>query len=265
MKKLLLATITGLALSTSAAMAADLARPMYKAPPAPPPEPTMSWTGCYIDGGGGYGMSNLEHSGTTYDYAPATSGTINNGGRGWLGRFGGGCDYQMTPSIVVGAFGDYDFADIHGTFEGAFPIPVIPPVVLSGDQKERSAWAVGGRIGYLINPALLSYFDAGYTQASWDSITMPVPFGLPPDVIGSQTYHGWFLGSGFEYALNNILPIPGLFLRTEYRYSSYDSETLVGTGGLAGAGNPNGFNETAKPYVQTITTSLVWRFNWLGH
>jgi outer membrane immunogenic protein len=58
MKKLLLASITGLALASGSAFAADMPvkAPYYKAPPPP----AYSWTGCYIDGGGGYGMYNQD-------------------------------------------------------------------------------------------------------------------------------------------------------------------------------------------------------------
>jgi outer membrane immunogenic protein len=257
MKRLLIASLAGLALTTGAALAADL--PIKSRPVAVAPPPTTSWTGCYISAGAGYGMSNLEHSGTEFFGSPTSTPTITNGGRGWLGRFGGGCDYQMMPKIVVGVFGDYDISDISGDFTGAFPIG---STFLTGTQKQSSAWAIGGRIGYLISPTLLTYFNGGYTEASFDQITLPVnPF--PPNYFPSQTYSGWFLGSGFEYSFN-FLPIHGLFWRTEYRYSTYDSNTLIGHGGFLGPG-PNGFNETAKPYVQTVTTSLVWRFNAPGH
>lgn len=107
MKKLLLASLAGLILTTGWAVAADIATPapIYKAPPPAPP--VASWTGCYIDGGAGYGLFNQDH----VTALPAGGATVpeTDGGRGWLGRFGGGCDYQ-TPlfdnRLVVGVFGD---------------------------------------------------------------------------------------------------------------------------------------------------------------
>ena len=44
----------------------------------------------------------------------------------------------------------------------------------------------------------------------------------PPGTVSlaAQTYNGWFIGSGFEYAFD-WLPISGLFLKTEFRYSQY--------------------------------------------
>ena len=41
--------------------------------------------------------------------------TTTDGGRGWVGRIGVGCDYQFAGSRwVVGAFGDYDFMGLRG-------------------------------------------------------------------------------------------------------------------------------------------------------
>jgi outer membrane immunogenic protein len=57
------------------------------------------------------------------------------------------------------------------------------------------------------------------------------------------------------------LPLPsGLFWRSEYRCSSFSSANLT----VCCGGTTLGV-ENMKPYVQTITTSLVWKFNWWGH
>jgi len=87
----------------------------------------------------------------------------------------------------------------------------------------------------------------------------------PIATIGSNTYHGWFLGGGYEIGLAGFfgwqLP-PGLFWRTEYRYSSFNSADLPI---FTAAGRQTNLSERMTPFVQTITTSLVWKFNWWGH
>ncbi len=88
MKKLLTTSVLVIG-TVCSAYAADL-RPAYKAPPpAPPPPP--SWTGCYVDGGGGYGLWNIDHNfqGNALIGGLATVQTTS-GGRGWLGTVGGG-------------------------------------------------------------------------------------------------------------------------------------------------------------------------------
>ena len=58
MKKLLTASVLVIG-TVYSAYAADL-RPAARAlPPAPPPPP--SWTGCYVEGGYGYGLWNIDH------------------------------------------------------------------------------------------------------------------------------------------------------------------------------------------------------------
>lgn len=255
--KRFLAALAGAVLLSSSAFAADLPpAPVYRAPPpVPPPPPTVNWSGCNLNGGWGYGMynadSNLE---TTFGLVPIT---IPNtaGGRGWLGRFGGGCDFEFPAgglgNFVVGAFADYDVMNIHGNLDG---------VVGIGELKESSAWYVGGRVGYLVTPNLLTYFDGGYTQTRMNGVSLfgsTAPFALA-DTLPSHNFHGWFLGSGLEYALNfSWLPIHGLFWRNEYRFASFDTADLPASNP---AGAPAGFSARVTPYNQTITSSLVWRF-----
>jgi len=253
MKRFILVALAGVSLLPVSALAADLGPPAYKAPPPPPPAPVYNWTGCFVGAGGGYGMYNVD---TTSVETTTPSSQYTTGGRGWLGQVSGGCDYQFATgnfgNWVVGAFADYEFMDLTGNHTGI-------GLAEAANLKENAAWAVGARIGYLITPNFLTYWDGGYTQTHFDqanySVLFPpytnVGFALP-----GTTYDGWFLGSGFEYSFNWL--VPGLFLKTEYRFSSFDSKTVTDTG-------PVGFSESLRPYVQTITTQLVYRFNWLGH
>jgi outer membrane immunogenic protein len=181
---------------------------------------------------------------------------------------GGGCDYQFGTGSgfwgnwVVGAFADYDFMDLHKNFV----IPEFSDNGIAGEEKQKDAWAVGGRIGYLITPNVFTYWDGGYTETRFDGINLSdVVFSTPIATIDSHTYHGWFLGGGYEIGLAGFfgwqLP-PGLFWRTEYRYSSFDSADLPL---FTPAGVQTNFSEHMRPFVQTITTSLVYKFNWWGH
>lgn len=266
MKRLIAASIAGVVMASSSAFAADMSMPL-KAPA--PPAPT--WTGCYISAGGGYGLWNQDHN-VTGPFGTggtlATTVTTTDGGRGWLGRFGGGCDYQFSVSglgnFVIGAFGDYDVMSLAGSNS---PSEIFPPTgggisPITANMKETGAAYAGLRLGYLISPTFLTYFDGGWTgtrftqSGEFQTATgTAIGFGYP-----NYNTNGWFLGGGYEYALNfSWLPIHGLFWRTEYRFSEYNTRNL-GEFNLA-TGALDGNVEHVTPYVQTITSSLVWRFN----
>jgi outer membrane immunogenic protein len=253
MKKILIASLAVAALASTSALAADLAvkAPVMKAPPPP----VMSWTGCYLNGGFGYGMSNIDHTEETFPGLVALNAQGTDGGRGWMGTIGGGCDYQIASNWLIGIQGDYNFTNIHGQVEDSFTI-------LQGDANISSTWAIGGRLGYLVTPQLLTYVNGGYTEARMDLVNMSNEgLGAPLVFLPGTTYHGWFIGGGTEYAFT-WLPINGLFWRNEYRFAEYNSVTLDRL--VVGTGAANVFADNFRPFVQTITTSLVWRFNWAG-
>jgi outer membrane immunogenic protein len=148
MRKVLLKTAALAALMAGEGYGADLPRAVMKAPPAP--LPFTSWTGCYVAGGGGYGFWNEKTS--VSQNGVLIGGDVTSGGRGGFGTVGGGCDLQVSGSWVIGVFGDYDF----GSISGDVTVP-LGAQLLFGHEKLTSAWAVGGRIGYLITPSILTY------------------------------------------------------------------------------------------------------------
>ena len=244
-----------------AASAADMRMPLK----APMPAPVMSWTGCYVDGGWGYGFWNQDHYLAPTSIPGVTTVTTTDGGRGWMGKVGGGCDYQ-TPwfnhRVVVGVFGDWDPMSLKGSNT---PQLVTTTAIETFNSKETSAWYAGARAGYLVTPTFMTYFDGGYTRTHFSN---SAEFGTTTGIatgfaFPSYSASGWFLGSGFEYALNDWVPIHGLFLQTEYRFSEYGRRALAETSTATGVATGN--VENIRPYVQTVTTALVWKFNWTGH
>jgi outer membrane immunogenic protein len=238
------------ALVAGSAMAADMA---VKAPLLKAPAPVYNWTGCYVNAGAGYSMWNQD---ATFESIPGLVpvATATLGGRGWFGTVGVGCDYQVSSSIVIGVLGDWDFGDIKGQFTDPADSDV-------GTESQKRTWAIGGRLGWLVTPTFMTYVSAGYTQTQFDQVNFTTIFG--PTVDGSmqaQTYQGWFLASGFEYALSNsFIPLPpGFFLRSEYRYSTYKAVDIPFLDNL---GVPEGDGINSKKFTQSVRTSLVWRFN----
>ena len=159
---------------------------------------------------------------------------------------------------VIGAFGDFAGGGINGS--NSFP-------GLTGSEKESSTWAVGGRAGVLVTPRFLTYFDGGYTQARFDGVNYNIAIvggGSSGVSLAAQTYNGWFIGSGFEYAFD-WLPISGLFLKTEFRYSQYGGNgvSVPLTGSVFGV-PVTGAALNSQKATEFISTELVWRFNWFG-
>lgn len=259
MKKLALA-LAATAAFAGQAIAADM--PMKAARPAPLPVPVATWTGCYVGGGGGYGLYDIETR--MYNDAGGVAVPLNRqfdqGGRGWIGTVQGGCDYQFalgTYQLVIGAFGDYNWSDMKGDFTGNGGRVGLE----SGREKVDNFWSVGGRIGWLITPAVLTYFSGGYTEAHrtgvgtyLNAVNVPVGFGLR----GGST-QGWFLGSGIEYQLGWI---PNVTIKTEYRFSEFDQRDNREFSTVTGLNNANFSRD--KLFTQTVITTLSYRFNFGG-
>jgi outer membrane immunogenic protein len=241
------AVIALASLASGAAQAADLPAkaPIYKAPPAA----IYNWTGFYVGGGLGYGMFNLDSSLTVITTVESVN--VTNAGRGLFGTVGLGFDYQFGGRFVAGVFADWDGSDINGHFSD-------PDWERSGAMKQNSAWAVGGRIGYLVNPAVLSYVGAGYTEARFSGTTL-TDFGLGRtafDTMRAQTYSGWFLASGIEAMLPGL---PGWSVKTEYRFADYDSKDLRI---FYPNGTPSAAVANIRPYVQTVRAGVAYKFGW---
>ena len=229
----------GLAADTSG-KAPPHASMLVKASPRAPVATT--WTGCYVNGGVGYGVNNQDHF--AFDPTGANPNETS-AGRGYLGKVGGGCDYQFNPASgwgnwVVGAFADFDLMDLHGGFFDEAAQVTGAPV--------REIWAggVGARIGFLVTPQILTYVNGGWTPTRFDAVNFP---GTRASLPG-QTFNGGFIGGGTEN-------VPGLFWRNEYRLSSYRATNLQ----FSVNGMPIDFFDHQSATVQTITTSLILKFH----
>jgi outer membrane immunogenic protein len=267
MKKLLVAAAVSATMIGSAS-AADLGARPYKAPP--PVAPVYNWTGFYISGGGGGGLwnadSNVQSTGVVGplgSFGPAGLALTRDqrlGGSGWFGTVAVGYDWQFNGRWVVGLFGDGQFGNIRGSLSDPF-------LGTEGQEKLRTSYAAGVRLGYLVAPNVLSYVNAGYSGSEWSGTTQTSLFGAPgTTTTNSFNRNGWFVGGGFENNLDIFgITAPGWFWKTEYRSAFYDRISLPTTfapaSGLAGL---TGTAVTFKPWNQTISTSLVYRFNWGG-
>jgi outer membrane immunogenic protein len=255
MKKLVLA-FTAVAAFSGSALAADLpARTYTKAPVVEQP---TNWTGFYIFGGAGGGIWDADNN--AINAVTGAGRTIDQrvGGDGWFGTVGAGYDWQFNSSWVAGVFADGQFGSIRGNLNDNFN-------QLSGFEKLQDTWAVGVRLGYLVAPNVYSYVNGGFTESFWSGTTMGLQSGVGGAVntTPSFTRNGWFVGGGVENNLNIFgFNAPGWFMKTEYRAAYFNRVTLDEFSAVNGLPTTSGV--TFKPFVQTISTSLVYRFNWGG-
>lgn len=269
MKKFVLA-LAASALLAGPAVAADMAaRPITKAPVAV--APVYNWSGCWISGGLGYQFDRVRHE-TWGGSNPNSLRTQSSDSSvdGWFGTVGAGCDYQFASRWVLGVFGDYSFSD---DVRGDYLVRLTGPGDVGvGRLKNDWSWAVGGRLGYVLAPNVLTYVNGGYTQTHFKSVSVfdrLTNGGLYTGIdISGRTLDGVFVGTGFEVALDFL---PGLFVKSEGRAAWYQdkdaSVACVTTGSVcAAAGTPAfiGFNRDARHDIVTYAakTELVYRFNW---
>ena len=198
-----------------------------------------------------------------FGFGPAGSlieGNSRLGGRGWFGTVGAGYDWQFGGKWVAGLFGDGQFGDIHGSIIDTF-------WGTEGTEKLRTSYAAGARLGYLVAPNVLSYVNAGYSGSEWSGANL----SILAVAVGNTSYStspsfrrdGWFVGGGVENSINLFgLAAPGWFMKTEYRSSFYNAKDNVEF--FNGTNLPTGFAIRENAWTQTISTSLVYRFNWTG-
>ncbi|MDP1582149.1 MAG: porin family protein [Bradyrhizobium sp.] len=254
MKRLVVA-LTALAAFTAPALAADMA-PRYAKAPAPM-APIYNWTGFYIFGGGGGGIWSADSNVNTFPGGVALTRDQRMGGDGWFGTVGAGYDVQFGGKWVAGIFGDAQFGSLKGSLSD-------PNFFTEGQVKLETSYAAGVRLGYLVAPNVLSYVNAGYSGSEWSGTTqsflLPGAGAVAVSTTPSFSRNGWFIGGGVENNLDIFgISAPGWFMKTEYRSAFYDRITLPTTfvGGV-----PTGTAITHEPWVQTVSTSLVYRFNW---
>src|SRR6516225_8198076 len=89
--------------------------------------------------------------------------------------------------------GQGDFMDLHGSLTDA----TIPS---TASHKENRAAAVGGRIGFLIAPQVLTYVNGVWTSTLFSEVDFPGgAFSFP-----AHTFSGGFIGGGTEVAVAGI-------------------------------------------------------------
>lgn len=183
MKKLAISTLL-LAVSSGAALAADLPARYTKAPP--PVVAVYDWTGFYIGANGGWGQS---HDGRSNDTTGVFLGSYDGDG----GVAGGQIGYRAQyGSWVAGLEIQGNWADLHGSTANA-----------GGGANTIHSKLDGfglftGQLGYAWNNALL-YVKGGAAVTNRDYYFVSDATGLVTASTGYNTRLGATVGAGLEY------------------------------------------------------------------
>jgi outer membrane immunogenic protein len=220
-RKILLASVGAVALSGSAALAADLPS---RAPPPPvylPPAPIFTWTGIYIGGQVGYawadtheqvrGFAGFTGVGPIF-FDDALGGSPN----GVIGGAHVGYNYQIpgwswfsSSGIVIGLEGSVDGTSMSRTV-------IAPDIGLTARTRAEVQGSIRGRVGFAWDRVLI-YGTGGVAFGGFRT-----DFSIP--LFGSNDFSttrvGWTAGGGIEYALTNYWSI-----RAEYRYTDFGRVT----------------------------------------
>ncbi|MTH98140.1 outer membrane protein [Roseibium sp. RKSG952] len=191
------ATLAG---ANAPALAADLALPaepveVYEAPVEP--ARGFDWTGFYVGGNLGWGWGNFDN------YASG-SGDFDRFANGVQGGGHAGYNLQITPNIVTGLEGDFQFTDMNSTKN------------LNGvSVKSSSDWnsSLRGRVGYA--------FDRFMVYGAGGLAIADLKVKADGDE-GSTTALGWTLGAGVEGAVTQ-----NITARMEYGYQDLGSESFT--------------------------------------
>jgi outer membrane immunogenic protein len=196
--------LAGATMWGSAAMAADINRPVYKAPPAGVLPAAYDWTGFYIGGHIGYGWAKNTFTDPFVPFSVSDSNANGIMGGGQVGY-----NYQIGQ-FVIGVEGDMSGTGIKGG-----------PAVLGANFNTNVDWTATatGRAGLAFDRWLV-YAKGG---AAWAHDRYSTNFYTFPGTVElTDTRFGWTVGAGVEYAF-----APQWSAKLEYNYMDFGTKNVA--------------------------------------
>lgn len=221
MKKLLL----GLSLSFFASTAAFAADAVVEEVVPVDVVPGFTWTGGYLGGFAGYAWQDFK-----YDDEKADEG-------GFLGGVYVGYNYQFTNNVVLGVeadvgMGGLDFDPSDLDFNSYTALDVRA----AGNLRARLGYAMDRALFYVAGGAAIASVKLDDTDSGWSDDT--------------NTYVGWTIGAGVDYAITD-----NLIFRGEYLYADYGSKDFD----IDYNGAPS-YTSTVDLKSSTVRLGLAWKF-----
>jgi outer membrane immunogenic protein len=236
--RLTILAAVALALSITAASAADMRGPASVPAAVPHPAPVYNWAGLYFGGsiGGGWGSSDWVTNATL------PGERVNTDPDGWIGGGQVGFRFEIAPSWLIGVEVSGAYADLDETRTSVF----------AGRTRRtqlRSLFAVTGQIGHSWGPWLV-YAKGGWAMGDVRrEANNNNPGGF--DVAWTQSPDGWTAGAGFEYMIH-----PNISLGAEYAYYSLSLSTInrPNSGGIVVTAGSSDFD------IHTVMARINFRF-----
>jgi outer membrane immunogenic protein len=221
-----LAAVASVTMGTGIASAADIARPVYKAPPSGMIPVTYDWTGFYVGGHVGYGWAdkNWTDGFGLFD--------VSHKADGFLGGVQGGYNYQIGQ-FVLGLEGDWSWSGMRGSnnaFASTFNTDVDWTATITGRVGMAfDRWLVYGKGG------------VAFTRDRYST-----NFYTAPGVELTDSRTGWVVGAGVEYAF-----APQWSAKLEYNYMDFGTKSVSFA---------PGFSTNIDQTVQAVKLGVNYKF-----
>ena len=241
MRSLLVGFVSATVFS-GAALAADMSRPVYKAPPAGALPVTYDWTGFYVGGHVGYGWAEK-------DWRDAFGLNVSSKPNGFLGGGQVGFNYQIGQ-FVLGAEGDFSWSGING---GTNTVGTVgAPLGNTFNTDVNWVSTLTGRAGLAFDRWLV-YGKGGVAWAN-DQYNLTSPnLALLPAFSGNETRFGWMVGAGVEYAF-----FDNWSAKVEYNYLDFHTSTLQ----FADTTQTFILNTSIQQQLHLVKVGLNYRWGW---
>lgn len=193
----------------SNAQAADPYMPQYSSTSF---APSFSWSGAYIGGqlGGSWSDDTINATGRslpTETFVQSYSLDTDN----FIGGLYAGYNFQFDNNIVLGAETDWAWGKLKDE-----KTTDVASYRVDAQTKQKWIGATRARVGYALD-RWLPYVALGVAYSKIDShvITSQASGNVERlSAAASDTFTGWTLGAGFDYAMGD-----NLILRAEYRHN----------------------------------------------
>jgi opacity protein-like surface antigen len=190
--------------------AADLARPIYKAPSV---EASYDWSGFYVGGHAGWAQLDREFATTTI-FSTVTNPGFNQSADGFLGGFQTGFNRQFG-NWLWGLEAELSFGNLDSVTTVATPVSQIKQTYDVGAD-----WLAtfAGRVGF-VSDRWMVYAKGGVAAMRETYMLSASGLVLPDSPYQSMktTRIGWLVGAGFEHAITDRWS-----WKVEYNYLQFD-------------------------------------------